>query len=59
MGTIPLLIPSTGINIKLCNLKYTPNTAVAVEVNTSKILFIPNVIIDPIDAIIIDGIPTE
>ncbi len=32
MGTIPLFSANTGINTKLCSLKYTPNTAVAVEV---------------------------
>ena len=47
------------MNTKLCSLKYTPNTAVAVDVNTIKILFIPKVITDPIEPIIIEGIPTE
>ena len=49
---------STGMKMKLCSLKYTPNTAVAVEVKPIRILFIPNVITEPTDAIIIDGKPT-
>ena len=51
--------PNTGMKIKLCSLKYTPNTAAAVEENISRILFIPNVVIDPIDCMMIDGTPTR
>ena len=58
IGTIPLFKPKTGIKKKLCNLKYTPNTAAAVEENPIKIRFIPYVITEPIDPIIIEGTPT-
>ena len=58
MGTIPLFRPNTGMKTKLCSLKYTPNTAVAVEVKPIKILFIPKVMIEPTDAIMIEGNPT-
>ena len=46
--------------MKLFSLKYTPNTATAVDEprNTPSIKFIPNVITEPTDAIIIDGTPT-
>jgi hypothetical protein len=37
MGTMALLIPKTGMNTKLCSLKYTPKTAAAVAVKESKI----------------------
>jgi len=58
IGTMPLFSPKTGMKKKLCSLKYTPNTAAAVEENTSRILFIPNVMTDPIDIIRMDGTPT-
>ena len=59
IGIIPLFIPNTGMKIKLCSLKYTPYTVAAVEENISRILFIPNVVIDPIDCMMIDGTPTR
>ena len=31
IGVIPLFSPNSGIKKKLCSLKYTPKTAVAVE----------------------------
>ena len=58
IGTMPLLSPNTGINTKLCSLKYTPKTAVAVEVNDIRILFIPKVMTEPRDAIMMEGTPT-
>lgn len=42
---------------KLCSLKYTPNTAVAVDENVIRIRFMEYVITEPIDCMIIDGIP--
>jgi len=59
IGIIPLLRPKTGIKTKLCNLKYTPKTAVAVVEKVIKIVFIPKVMTLPIDCMMIDGIPTE
>ena len=35
-----------------------PNTAVAVEENAMRILFIPKVMTLPMDAMMMDGIPT-
>ena len=58
MGTMPLFKPNTGMKIKLCSLKYTPNTAVAVEVKAIRILFIPKVITEPMAAIHMEGTPT-
>ena len=54
-----MLRPNTGINTKLLSLKYTPNTATAVDEKVIRILFIPKVIAEPTDDIIIEGIPTE
>ena len=45
------------MKMKLCSLKYTPNTAAAVEVKPIKILFMPKVIIEPMDAMQMEGIP--
>jgi hypothetical protein len=42
---------------KLYSLKYTPNTAVAVDENVIRIRFMEYVITEPIDCMIIDGIP--
>lgn len=51
-----MLDETTGyIKIKLCSLKYTPNTAAAVEVKPSRIRFIKKVIMEPIDCIKIAG----
>ena len=58
MGIIPLLRPNTGMKIKLWSLKYTPNTAAAVEENIRRILFMPNVMTEPMDCMMMDGIPT-
>ena len=55
---MPLFNPNTGIKTKLCNLKYTPNTVVAVSVKETKIKFMPYVITDPIACTTIDGKPT-
>ena len=57
IGVIPLLSPNTGMKKKLCSLKYTPNTAVAVDENVIRIRFMEYVITEPIDCMIIDGIP--
>ena len=59
MGTVPLFNPNTGINTKLWSLKYTPNTAVAVEVKPIRILFMPKVMTLPMEDMMIEGIPTE
>ena len=59
MGTMPLFRPNTGMNTKLCSLKYAPKTAVAVGVNTKRILFIPKVITEPMDCITMEGRPTR
>ena len=59
MGTMPLLRPNTGMNTKLCSLKYTPSTAVAVVVKPMRILFRPKVITEPMEAMMMDGTPTE
>lgn len=41
MGTNALVTPNTGMNTKLCSLKYTPNTETAVSVKAMRILFMP------------------
>ena len=46
------------MKIKLWSLKYTPNTAAAVEENIRRILFMPNVMTEPMDCMMMDGIPT-
>ena len=58
MGTVPLFKPNTGMNTKLWSLKYTPNTAVAVEVKAMRILFMPKVMTLPMEAMMMDGMPT-
>ena len=58
MGTMPLLIPNTGIKTKLCSLKYAPKTAVAVEEYAIRILFMPKVMIELMAAMIMLGTPT-
>ena len=55
---MPLLSPKMGIKIKLCNLKYTPKTAVAVDVKPMRILFMPKVITEPMEAMMMEGTPT-
>ena len=57
IGTMPLLRPNTGMNTKLWSLKYTPNTATAVDENAPRIRFMPNVITEPIACMIIEGTP--
>ena len=57
IGMIPLFIPNTGMKMKLCSLKYTPKTAVAVEVKEIRIRFMPYVMTEPIACIIIEGTP--
>lgn len=59
MGIIPLFSPNIGMKIKLCSLKYTPNTAAAVEENIRRILFIPNVMTEPIACMMMEGTPTS
>ena len=36
--------PKQGMKMKLCSLKYAPNTAVAASVNEMRILFMTNII---------------
>ena len=47
------------MKMKLCNLKYAPKTAVAVVVKAMRILFMPNVMTEPIEPMMIDGTPTR
>ena len=58
MGTMPLFRPNTGIKTKDWSLKYTPKTAVAVVVKEMRILFMPNTITDPMDCMMMEGMPT-
>ena len=58
MGTMPLFRPNTGMKMKDCSLKYTPNTAVAVAVKAMRIWFMPNTITEPMDCMAMDGTPT-
>ena len=57
MEITELFNPKTGKITKLCNLKYTPKTAVAVVENEAKRLFNWNIINDAADCITIDGNP--
>ncbi len=59
MGTMPLFRPNTGMKMKLCSLKYAPNTAVAVLVKEKRILFMPNTITEPMDCMTMEGKPTR
>ena len=59
MGTIPLFMPKMGIKTKLCSLKYAPRTAVAVVVKAIRILFRQKVITEPMEAMAMEGRPTE
>ena len=59
MGTMPLLRPNTGMNTKLWSLKYTLNTATAVDEKANRIWFIPKVITEPMELRMMDGAPTE
>ena len=59
MGTMPLFRPKMGMNTKLWILKYAPNTAVAVGVKTKRIFFMPKVITELMDCMMMDGIPTR
>ena len=59
MGTMPLFRPNMGMNTKLWSLKYTPRTAVAVVVKPMRILFRPKVITEPMEAMMMEGMPTE
>ena len=59
IGIIPLFSPKTGMKMKLWSLKYTPNTAAAVEEKIRRILFIPKVMTEPMACMIMDGIPTS
>ena len=56
---MPLFRPKMGMNTKLCILKYAPNTAVAVGVKTKRILFMPKVITELMDCMMMEGIPTR
>ena len=47
------------MKMKLCNLKYAPKTAVAVVVKAMRILFMPNVMTEPIEPMMIDGTPAN
>ena len=58
MGTIALFSPKQGMKMKLCSLKYAPNTAVAASEKEMRILFMPNTITEPMDCMMIDGMPT-
>ena len=55
---MPLFRPNTGIKMKDWSLKYTPKTAVAVVVKEMRILFMPNTITDPMDCMMMEGMPT-
>ena len=59
MGTMPLFMPKTGIKTKDWSLKYTPKTAAAVEEKAMRILFMPKVITEEMEAMMMDGTPTE
>ena len=56
---MPLFMPKIGMKINDWSLKYTPKTAVAVEVNAIRMRFMPYTMTDEIDIIRMDGIPTE
>ena len=56
---MPLLRPNTGMNTKLWSLKYTLNTATAVDEKANRIWFIPKVITEPMELRMMDGAPTE
>ena len=57
MDTTELFNPKTGRITKLCSLKYTPRTAVAVVENEARRLFSWNIRNEAVDCIIIDGNP--
>ena len=58
MGIMPLFRPKMGMKIKLWSLKYTPNTATAVSEKAMRILFMPKVITEPMDCMMMEGTPT-
>ena len=58
MGTMPLFMPNTGMNTKLCSLKYTPKKATAVLEKFIRMLFMPSTITLPMDCIPMQGTPT-
>ena len=45
------------MKMKLCSLKYTPNTAAAVEEKPSRMVFMPTVMTEPTDCMMMDGTP--
>ena len=59
IGTMPLFMPKTGIKTKDWSLKYTPKTAAAVEEKAMRILFMPKVITELMDCMMMEGIPTR
>ena len=59
MGTMALVSPKTGMKIKLCSLKYAPNTATAVEVKPTRIWFMVKFMTEPMATMTMEGIPTD
>ena len=58
-GSAPWLRPNTGMNTKVCNLKYTASTLTAVCEKPIRIPFMPAVITEVMDCMTMPGRPTR